>query len=92
MRAAEGGRRNTRNDIDKNKALSKRVRKKETNGDEAVGQDNGEQLTCGRQDIVDEDKDGLLRAQLDSPTDDIDKLADGEVAGDKVPVEERRTL
>ncbi len=37
-----------------------------------------------RQDLVDEDEDGLFRRQLDALADDIDELADGEVGGDEV--------
>jgi hypothetical protein len=33
----------------------------------------------GRQDLVDEDEDGLLRGEFDAFADDVDKLADGEV-------------
>jgi hypothetical protein len=36
----------------------------------------------GRQDLVDEDEDGLLRRQLNALTDDVDELADGEVGRD----------
>ena len=36
------------------------------------------------QDLVDEDEDGLLRAELDALADDVDKLADGKVGGHKV--------
>ena len=38
----------------------------------------------GRQDFIDEDEDGFLRAKLDAFADDIDELADSEVGGDKV--------
>ena len=37
-----------------------------------------------RQDLVDEDEDGLLRAELDALADDVDELAHGEVGGDEV--------
>lgn len=33
----------------------------------------------GRQDLVDEDEDGLLGRQLDAFPDDVDELADGQV-------------
>lgn len=40
---------------------------------------------CGRrQDLVNEDEDGLLRRELDPLADDIDELANGEIAGDQV--------
>jgi len=38
----------------------------------------------GRQDLVDEDEDGLLGRQLDALADDVDELADGQVGGDQV--------
>lgn len=38
----------------------------------------------GRQDLVDEDEDGLLGGQLDALADDVDELADGEVCGHEV--------
>lgn len=38
----------------------------------------------GWQDLVDEDEDGLLRAQLDALADDVDKLPDGEVGRHQV--------
>lgn len=38
----------------------------------------------GRQDLVDEDEDGLLGAQLDALADDVDELANGEVRGHEV--------
>lgn len=38
----------------------------------------------GREDLVDEDEDGLLGRQLDALADDVDELADGEVGGDEV--------
>jgi hypothetical protein len=38
----------------------------------------------GRQHLVDEDEDGLLRRQLDALADDVDELADGQVGGDEV--------
>ena len=40
---------------------------------------------CSRwQHLIDEDKDGLLRRELDALANNIDKLADGEVGGDQV--------
>lgn len=42
------------------------------------------QRGCRREDLIDEDEDGLLRAELDALADDVDELADGEVAGDEV--------
>lgn len=39
---------------------------------------------CGRQDLIDEDEDGLLGRQLDALADNVDELADGEVGGDQV--------
>lgn len=38
----------------------------------------------GRQDLIDEDEDGFFRAELDALSDDVDKLADGEVGRDQV--------
>lgn len=38
----------------------------------------------GRQNFVDEDEDGLLRAEFDALANDIDELADGQVCGDQV--------
>jgi hypothetical protein len=37
-----------------------------------------------RQDLVDEDEDGLFGRQLDPLANNVDELADGEVGGDKV--------
>ncbi len=37
-----------------------------------------------RQDLVDEDEDGLLRGELDALADDVDELAHGEVGRDEV--------
>jgi hypothetical protein len=37
-----------------------------------------------RQDLIDEDEDGLLRRQLDALADHVDELADGQVGGDQV--------
>ena len=42
------------------------------------------QRSRGRQDLIDEDEDGLLGAQLDPLADHVDELADGEVGGDQV--------
>ena len=39
---------------------------------------------CWRQDLIHEDENGFLGRKLDALADDIDKLADGEVAGDQV--------
>jgi hypothetical protein len=39
---------------------------------------------CGRQDLINEDEDGLLRRQLNALADNVDELADGEVGGDQV--------
>lgn len=37
-----------------------------------------------RQDLVDEDEDGLLGREADALADDVDELADGEVGGNQV--------
>jgi hypothetical protein len=37
-----------------------------------------------RQDLVDEDEDGLFGAELDALADDVDELAHGQVGGDEV--------
>lgn len=37
-----------------------------------------------RQDLVDEDEDGLLRRKLNALADHVDELSNGEVAGDQV--------
>lgn len=39
---------------------------------------------CGRQDLVDEDEDGLLGRQLNALADNVDELANGEVGGNQV--------
>ena len=39
---------------------------------------------CGRQDLVDEDEDGLLGRQLNALADNVDELADGEIGGNQV--------
>lgn len=38
----------------------------------------------GRQNLVDEDEDGLLGRQLDALADHIDELADGEICGHQI--------
>jgi hypothetical protein len=35
-------------------------------------------------DFIDEDEDGLFRAELDSLANNVDELADGQVCGDEV--------
>ena len=37
-----------------------------------------------RQDLIDEDEDGLFRRQLDSLADHVDELSYGQVGGDKI--------
>jgi hypothetical protein len=46
--------------------------------------DGGHQRGGRRQDLIDEDEDGLLRRELDALADHVDELADGEVGGDQV--------
>jgi len=46
--------------------------------------DRAHQGSSGRQDLIDEDEDGLLRGQLDALADDIDKLAHGQIGGHQV--------
>jgi hypothetical protein len=46
--------------------------------------DRGHQRGGRRQDLIDEDEDGLLRRELDALADHVDELADGEVGGDQV--------
>ena len=46
--------------------------------------DAAHKRSSGWQHFVDEDKDGLLWAELDALADDIDELADSKVCGDKV--------
>ena len=46
--------------------------------------DTAHQRRCRRQDLINEDKDGLLRGKLDALADDVDELADGKVGGDQV--------
>ena len=36
---------------------------------------------CGREDLIDEDEDGLLGRQLDALSDNVDELANGEICG-----------
>ena len=44
----------------------------------------GHESGGGRQDLVDEDENGLLGRELDSLADHVDELAYGEICGDKV--------
>lgn len=46
--------------------------------------DGGHERGGRRQDLVDEDEDGLLGRELDALADHVDELADGEVGGDQV--------
>ena len=46
--------------------------------------DAAHQRGCWRQDLIDEDEDRFLRGQLDALPDHVNKLADGEVGGNKV--------
>lgn len=46
--------------------------------------DGGHQSGGRRQQLVDEDEDGLVGGQLDALADDVDELADGQVGGDQV--------
>jgi len=46
--------------------------------------DTAHQRSRRREDLIDEDEDGLLRRKLNALADDVDELADGEVGGDKV--------
>ena len=46
--------------------------------------DAAHQRGSRRQDLIDEDENGLLRAKLDALADDVDELAHGEVGGDEV--------
>jgi len=41
-------------------------------------------LTCSRKDVVDEDEQGLLVFELDSPPDDVDELAYTEVSRNQI--------
>src|SRR5271167_2800655 len=46
---------------------------------------NAAHQSCGRrQDLINENEDGLLGRKLDALADNIDELADGEVGGDKI--------
>lgn len=40
--------------------------------------------SCRRQDLIDEDEDGLFRRKLDTLADDVDELADREVCRNKI--------
>lgn len=42
------------------------------------------QCCCWRQDLIDEDKDGLLGRELDALADDVNELTDGEICWHKV--------
>lgn len=46
--------------------------------------DGGHERGGRRQDLVDEDEDGLLGRELDALADDVDELAHREVGGDQV--------
>ncbi len=46
--------------------------------------DTAHECSSRWQDLIDEDEDGFLRRQLDALADDIDELADGEIAGHQV--------
>lgn len=46
--------------------------------------DAAHQSRSGRQNLIDEDENGLLRGELDTLADDVDELADGEICGHKV--------
>ena len=46
--------------------------------------DAAHQSGGGREDLVHEDEDGLLRGELDSLPDNVDELAYGKVGGDKI--------
>lgn len=46
--------------------------------------DGGHQRGGRRQDLIDEDEDGLLGRELDALADHVDELADGEVGWDQV--------
>ena len=46
--------------------------------------DTAHERSSGRQDLIDENEDRLLRAELDALTNDVDELAHGEVGGDEV--------
>ena len=46
--------------------------------------DRAHESSGGRQDLIDEDEDSLLWAELDSLADNIDELPDGEIRGNQV--------
>lgn len=46
--------------------------------------DAAHQSSSGRQNLVDEDENGLLRRQLDTLTNHVDELAHREICGDQV--------
>ena len=46
--------------------------------------DRAHQRGSRRQDLIDEDEDGLLGRELDALADDVDELAHGQVRGDQV--------
>ncbi len=46
--------------------------------------DAAHQCSRRREDLIDEDEDGLLRGKLDALADDVDELADGEVGGNEI--------
>jgi len=46
--------------------------------------DTAHESSSRRQNLIDEDEDGLFRAELDSLADDIDELTDGQICGDEV--------
>jgi len=46
--------------------------------------DTAHERSSRRQDLIDEDEDGLLWRKLDALADDIDELADCEICGDQV--------
>lgn len=46
--------------------------------------DGGHERSGRRQDLVDEDEDGLLGRKLDALADHVDELAHGQVGGDQV--------
>jgi len=46
--------------------------------------DRTHQRRGGRENLIDEDEDGLLGGELDAFADHVDELAHGEVGGDKI--------
>ena len=46
--------------------------------------DRVHQGSGGRENFIDEDENGFLRRQLDALSDDIDELANGEIAWDQI--------